>query len=404
MKRIGLLIFIAIHILLLFNVSPVTAAKTISINFEQVPLGSVLQVLTNKTGRKFITDTKLSAKKIVLHLKGVTPDEAVNALLDTYDLYYVRQKDTNIYVVKSKTEGRITTGSQIFYCSYAKARDLIAVLESKLTAGGYMNADDRTNALIVSDTADNIERISSLIDELDSPTPQVLLEARIIDIKISKTFDSGLNLSVTHDTNDDGIEVSKYTQPYNPSQSISGRITTNIINGDYDIDAIIESLITKTEGKVLTNPKLLVLNNQKATINIVDEIPYQQLTETGEGGKLTSTSFKTVGVKLAVKPLVNKDGTIILRITPEQSFTTGVSATNVPIINTSKVDTTLMLRDGETVVIGGLIRETDSDSEFKIPILGDIPILGYLFKKKDMEKARTELTIFVTAHIIEEYY
>ena len=134
---------------------------------------------------------------------------------------------------------------------------------------------------------------------------------------------------------------------------------------------------------------------------MVDEIPYQERTQSGEGGDMVSTSFKEVGIQLTVTPQITKDGTIILSISPTQSFLTGLSAGGVPIVNTSRINTSLMIRDGETAVIGGLIRESITHTEYKVPILGDIPILGHLFKKSDRQKIRTELSIFVTANILE---
>ncbi|MFH1416146.1 MAG: secretin N-terminal domain-containing protein [Elusimicrobiota bacterium] len=405
MRKIVLFVSVCLVFQMLWISCPVSAAENLlSIDFEQVPLGSVLRVLTSKTGRKFITDSELSSKRIVLHLNNVTPDEAVNALLDTYNLYYVRQADTNIYVIKSKESGKITTVSRIFYCSYATARNLTKVLTSMVTSGGKIDADDRTNAIIVTDMADVVEKIGKLIAELDTPTPQVLLEARIIDIKITDSLDSGVNFSLFHNKNGASEDTIKYNQALAPNQSVTSKVTMGILDGDYDIDAIIEAIVTKTDAKVLTNPKLLVLNNRTATITIVDEVPYQELTQTSEGGSMVSTEFKEVGVLLKVQPLINKDGTIILNIQPEQSFDTGVSVSAIPIINTSKVNTTFMLRDGETAVIGGLIRETNTVTEYKVPLLGDIPILGYLFKRVDISKTRKELTVFVTAHIIQEYY
>ena len=125
-------------------------------------------------------------------------------------------------------------------------------------------------------------------------------------------------------------------------------------------------------------------------------------TSTSTGDISGTTSFKQVGIKLKVRPQINRDGSIILKIAPEQSYRTGESMgpDNIPVIKTSKSETTLMLKSGETAAIGGLIREDEDETINKIPLLGDIPILGYLFKSKSKNKARYELTIFITAKII----
>ena len=427
MKRKLILISLVCFVIICgINVQVDAAEKdyTISVSFEQVPLGSVLRVLSGKTGRKFITDTSLANKRIVLHLKDVTPDEAVNALLDTYNLYYVRQADTNIYVIKSKEEGSITTVSKIFYCNYASAEDLVEVLEARLNPGGDLSPDSRTNSIIVTDMADNIDKIGLLIKELDSPTPQIVLEARIIDVKIDQNFQLGVGIENLYKTGNfwtdplaservkvidsysledtDLLPESLYTQNLNPNPGIAGRFNFNIIHKEYNINAIIEAIKENTNSKVISSPKLLCMNNQQAQIIIADEIPYQKLTQTAEG-TMVSTEFKAVGVTLQVKPLVNNDGTIVLEVVPEQSFNTGFTNDNIPIVNASRVETTLLLKDGETAVIGGLIREDSTASEYKIPILGDIPIVGYLFKRVTDENTRKELTIFITANIVKDY-
>lgn len=420
MKKILCLVIILVFEVVFFPapcVSQEDEDYTISIDFQHVPLGSVLRVLSSKTGRKLITGTNLAGKKIVLQLKDVTPDEAVNALLDTYDLYYIRQADTNIYVIRSKTVGKIKTVSKIFYCSHARAGDLAGVLSSKLTPGGNMQADKRTNCLIVTDMADNIDKIAEMIKELDSPTPQVMLETKIIDIKMDDDFKFGIQIDNLYNTEEywedplvkrregsvSGTDIMpkyEYTQPLGQGVGFGGIFSMAIIHKGFNIEGFIDAAMVNTDAEVISNPRLMVLNNQVAKITIADEIPYQLMTRT-EDEWIISTEFKQVGVLLTVRPLINKNRTIILEITPEQSFLTGYTPENIPIINTSKVETTFMIRDGETAIIGGLIREEQSVSEAKVPILGDIPIVGYLFKKVTKDKTRKELTIFVTANIID---
>lgn len=409
----------------------------ISVDFQGTTLYTVLNILSMKTGRKFVTDADLLNKKIVLSLKDVTPDEALNALLDTYDLYYVKQGDTNIYVIKSKSDVSPITVSKVIFCNYAKAQDLGQVLQARLSKGGKIASDERTNSVIITDLADSIDKMENLIRSLDVPTPQVLIEARIVDVNITNNLQLGTQIDNVFrmpkaysymqngaekfgvDSNgyiwndpasvlkgDDPVDsryVTNYTQLLSLAPSVGiGTFSTAVMAGDWNIIGNIFAGLEEKDAKILTNPKLIVLNNQEATIDIIEEVPYQadRTTSTDTGAVTATTSFKQVGLKLKVKPQINRDGTIVLQVEPEQSFRTGESIDGTPVINTSKAKTIMMLRSGETAVIGGLIRETETTTENKIPLLGDIPLLGYLFKTSIKNKGRYELTIFISAKII----
>ena len=133
--------------------------RLISLDFPDTPLSTVISVLSLKTGYKFITDSDLAKRRIVLSLKEVTPEEAINALLDTYNLYYVRQGETNIYVIKSKTNTVVTTVSKVFFLNFPTAKELEPVLKTKLSKNGTISSAEKSNAIIVNDTANNIDEI-----------------------------------------------------------------------------------------------------------------------------------------------------------------------------------------------------------------------------------------------------
>ncbi len=394
------------------------STNLISIDFQGTSLYTVLNVLSMKTGMKLISDTTLYQKKIMLSLQDVTAEEALNALLDTYDLYYVKQGDANIYVIKSKADGSHITVSRVVFCNYAKAADLEKILSTRLSKGGKIVSDERTNSLIITDLADSLDKMEGLIRSLDVPTQQVLLEAKIVDINLSHGTAIGTRWNETYrdglvnPTVDPSVMNNKNFVYDTPIGSVMGlgltksfaRVGVSILEGDdWSINATFEAGIEDKDAKVLSNPKLLVLNNQEASIDIVEEIPYLESKTTSPEGYTTGTmAFKDAGIKLKVKPQINRDGSIVLSISPEQSYRTGetIGEENTPVINTSKSTTTLMLRSGETAAIGGLIRETEDTTVNKVPLLGDIPILGYLFKSETKNKTRYELTIFITAKIV----
>lgn len=385
------------------------STNLISIDFQGTTLYTVLSVLSMKTGMKLISDTTLYNKKIMLSLQDVTPEEALNALLDTYNLYYVKQGDSNIYVIKSKDDGSHITVSRIMFCNYAKASELEKVLVTRLSKGGKIVSDDRTNSLIITDLADSLDKMEGLVRSLDIPTQQVLLEAKIVDINITNGLAIGNWFSAVRNNGNPGIDYYPYnggryhaqSDGFRLSNSFS-RIGISLLEGDWNFEDVFEAGITDKNAKVLSNPKLLVLNNREATIDIVEEVPYlESSTQSSSTGDITgTTAFKQVGIKLKVKPQINRDGSIILEVSPEQSYRTGEFLDNTPVVNTSKSTTTLMLKSGETAAIGGLIRENEDETINKVPLLGDIPLLGYLFKNRSKNKSRYELTIFITAKIV----
>lgn len=430
MKRLSALLMVAVMLLTQVGFAyelpneQKDQKKLISLDFPGTPLSTVLDVLSIKTSHKFLTDSELASKRIVFNLKDVTPEEALNALLDTYGLYYIRQADTNIYVIKSRSEAVVTTVSKVFFLNYSTSKELENVLRTNLTRGGSLSADERTNSLIVTDVADNLDKIESLIKALDIPTLQVLLEAKIVDVKIDNSLSYGADLTAYRTnkfwTSPLALQRSSLLTDYTVAETAimpetmyqqtlmpalgSGQFSASILSGDYNIEAAISALKSDSNARLLTNPRLLVMNNREATIDIIEQIPYSQSTESSlsAGVSKVTVAFKDVGIKLKVKPQINRDGSIVLGISPEQSFRTGESLDGVPVIYTSRSNTTFVIKSGETAVIGGLIKENDSTTENKIPLLGDIPLLGILFKKYSREKVRSELTIFITAKVIQQ--
>jgi len=250
------------------------STNLISIDFQGTSLYTVLNVLSMKTGMKLISDTTLYQKKIMLSLQDVTAEEALNALLDTYDLYYVKQGDANIYVIKSKADGSHITVSRVVFCNYAKASDLEKILATRLSKGGKIVSDERTNSLIITDLADSLDKMEGLIRSLDVPTQQVLLEAKIVDINLSHGTAIGTRWNETYrdglvnPTVDPSVMNNKNFVYDTPVGSVLGlgltksfaRVGVSILEGDdWSINATFEAGIEDKDAKVLSNPKLLVL-------------------------------------------------------------------------------------------------------------------------------------------------
>jgi len=176
-----------------------------------------------------------------------------------------------------------------------------------------------------------------------------------------------------------------------------------------DIDTVLRAQQNKTNAKLLANPRVLVLDNQKAVIKIVSEIPYIELTETSGGGSMGTTSFREIGVTLEVTPHLTRDEMIRLHLKPEFSVQTGtvdVGTTSAqypqPVVDRREADTTLLIKSGQTVVLGGLRKKDVTKQINKVPLLGDLPILGLLFRFEGEDTVTSELVVFVTPRIIEK--
>lgn len=405
-----------------FNIFAQT--KRYSFNFTKVPLSVILKVMAEQTGRKFITDEELGEKIVSLRLQDVSSDEALKALVVSYNLYYVKLEETGIYIIKDRRREPIIGVSKVIKCNYIRAEEFTDVLKPRLTPAGQIKADKMTNSLIINDISDVVAEIEDIVRQLDQPTRQALIEARIVEIKTEKGLKWGLGVSNAYDKNRfwispleqkraeviKGYEVSKdvlkpevnFQQLFGDLFGVGGLIKTSIIAGDVNIESFVEALASKGIANIMARPKLLVMNNQKAFIQIVEEVPYQRLTVSEQGNPMVSTEFKQVGVKLSVKPQINSDKSIVLEVAPEQNYRTGEALGGVPIIDTSKTETTFLLKSGETAVIGGLLREIESNSDYKIPFLGDIPIIGFLFKRTVRSKTKSDLTVFITATVVEK--
>jgi type IV pilus assembly protein PilQ len=192
-----------------------------------------------------------------------------------------------------------------------------------------------------------------------------------------------------------------------PANIVYGAFRLGKVASNYMFDAVITAAAKKGKAKVLSDPKIATLNNKEANINITTQIPYTttEITAATPPISTTKVTYLTTGIILKVTPTINSDGRISMKISPSVSQP---NATIVPVaggapgIDTRSADTNVIVRNGETIVIGGLIHDTQSEAVFKVPILGDIPLLGYLFKKKSVSRSRMELLIFVTPRVLED--
>jgi len=295
--------------------------------------------------------------------------------------------------------------TKIFDLTYAKAEDLAERINLILTPTvGSMRFDKRTNKISVTDIPDKIHEIAQMISAFDVKEQQVAIEAKIVQVILSDNFQMGVDWEAVVKSSHDLTFVGNF-DVLNAADK-AGRMSVGKLATD-NYTTMIEALQTFGRTENLSNPHIMVINNQEAKILVGSTEPYVTSTTTTPASGPTTTAetvnFIEVGVKLYVTPTIHKDGYVTLKIKPEvSSVTRNVITSNnntIPVVETSEAETTVLVKDGVTIVIGGLIKDEKINSDTKIPILGSIPLLGAAFRSKDHLTRKTELVIFLTPRI-----
>lgn len=417
------------------NMSP---AGTVSLDFRDADIKNVLKVLAYKSGLNMIAGPEVVGT-VSIQLTDVPWQKALEVILTTYGYSY-EQKGTIIMVTtienmkKRREEAKLLAAqepvsTETFILNFSKAEDVIKSLDKMKTPRGSLNFDARTNAVIASDVESNLALMKEVVKKLDTVTPQVLIEARIIETGLNNQEALGMNWptsvggSATFPVRTHTFPWSNKANTYTPAASFSvpkaigdatvdSTATYAMTYGTLSINALsatLDMLQSRTNTNVLSNPRIVTLDNQPAKINVGNKYPLPKYTYSDTQDKLIISGWEYIdyGLTFKVTPHINGKGVVTLDIEPEiidsassVQFDFGGSATAVPILTTEGAKTNVMIRDGETLVIAGLIRDKKTKVVKKVPLLGDIPLLGSLFKHKDDTVIKTELLIFLTPHII----
>jgi general secretion pathway protein D len=297
--------------------------------------------------------------------------------------------------------------SKVFELNYAKAEDVVKTITPLLTKDiGSLQFDARTNKVIINDIAPRIEEISSVVASLDKKDKEVLIDARIIQISLDDSYNMGINWDAVVKNTKDLKFVNNFSLPNTVSGPPVSTASIGTLNSE-SYGVVLNMIAKMGKTRILSNPHIAVVNNQEAKILIGTNQPYATSTTTtpGSGASTTaeSVNFIEVGVKLRVTPTIHDDGFITMKIHPEVSSVTDTYESNnttVPIVETSEVDTTVRVKNGVTIIIGGLIKDETSHIKDKIPVLGDVPMLGKLFRREQRNIRKTETVVFLTPHIM----
>jgi len=373
-----------------------------------------------------LTDAKVQiASEILNQLKStvgrIIIDESTNSMIiiDTSEALASMQKAIKMIDVPMET--------RVFPLKYAKAEDIEAQLSELVTPNvGVIKVDNRTNKVVVTDIAAKLDHITEMVYAFDEKPIQVLIEAKIIEVVLEDEYVLGIDWNVVMDrTNTESYSFGnnslggrRITRKKGP---LAGTEATNLpmftINsaGD-DFNAIISALEAMGKTNTLSNPRVTVLNNEEASIEVATKQPF--VSQTVVQGDSTSTTadnveFVDVGVTLTVVPTITKDQYILMEVNPEVS-TAGTpltltstdsngqqfTRTVVPVVTSQEVETKVIIQSGTTLVLGGLIQDSQSVVQKKVPFLGDIPWLGSAFRNKSDDFKKTELVVFITPYIL----
>jgi type IV pilus assembly protein PilQ len=422
--------------------------ERLSLNFQNIEVRAVLQLIADFTGLNLVASDSVRGN-VTLRLKNVPWDQALDIILKARGLG-MRQAGNVMMVApqeeiaareklelesQQQVEDLAPLRTEYVQINYAKAGDLAALIRTEqnnlLSQRGNVSIDERTNTLIIQDVASSLESIRAMIAKLDIAVRQVLIESRIVNADESFTRDLGVQFGFAKRTGSGADDVPSANTAAVVGGTLPGGVTppedsdptgfavggaeglmvnlpvagaTSTLGlavgkiGTYLLQLELSALLAEGRGEEIASPKVITANQREAVIESGVDIPYQQATSSGA----TSVSFKKAVLALRVTPQITPDNRVLLDLAVNQDTRGAPDVLGVPPINTRSVTTQVLVNDGETVVLGGIYNQTDRKSSDRVPFFGDLPYLGWLFKKERIERQRTELLIFVTPKILKE--
>ncbi|VXA86114.1 putative outer membrane protein (ComQ) [Acinetobacter sp. 8I-beige] len=405
--------------------------KKISLDFQDIEVRRVLQLLADFTGINMVASDTVQGN-ITLRLKDVPWDQALDIIMKTKNLD--KRRNGNVIwiapvaeLIKSEEDEAKAIAQNIklapiqtdyIQLSYAKVEDIEKLMtqskgsnnsngvgndnnDSLLSARGSVTSDKRTNTLILNDTSQNIDKIRRMIDLLDVAVKQVMVEARIVTAQTDFSRELGIRWSAQKLGNSPvwgGDFQPSFDLGVDLATGTAGTFNFGLLKiSDYMLNLELTALQADGHGEVLSAPKVLTGDKQKAYILRGDQIPYQ--TWSAETG--TTTSFVDANLKLEVTPSITPDGRVQMSLKIEKD-TVGALTSAGYLINTNELETNVLVDDGETVVLGGIFDDIKQNQYEKVPFFGDLPVVGALFKNNTKSSAQTELLIFVTPRIVND--
>jgi type II secretory pathway component GspD/PulD (secretin) len=296
---------------------------------------------------------------------------------------------------------------------FLDAKSVKSVMDRMVSEYGTVAINEKNNSIVLCDTPENLAKVMAEVKKADQTPQQIMIEVVILDVALRDDTEVGVNWDLLSSNLYDVTYRQNLTSDRlgsTPSDTDTlGRATAfNTVGAGGDLSLIsgtirhvLHAIQQKREVEILASPSTLVVSGKEATIKAVEEIPYEEVMDTAQGGAaaLTTTQFKEVGVTLQVSAVVTDGNNIFLTVDAEQNARTGESAKGVPVVDTRHATTALLLRDGQTIVIGGLRRVEKTKEINQVPILGDLPLIGLLFRSTTVVSNRSELVVLLSPHI-----
>jgi type II secretory pathway component GspD/PulD (secretin) len=358
------------------------------VDFEDAEVMGVVQTLAHSAGFDVILagdQGSAQSKKTTIHLKDVTAEEAIGAVLRTSGFCY--EKQGRVFMVSALPQDLSQTGYkpelETFNLKYLAAGKAAEIL-SKLMPSVLFQTGSRANALLMRGKRSEIEEASALIASIDKLTPQILIESQVMELAQSDSMRLGISY---------GNGIYKFITDKTSRKTAPADNLTTTLN----------ALAADGRARVIANPRIATLDNQEALINIGSRIPYAVPVTSGGSTTQWTVDYIDAGVKLKIIPQLGAEGYITTFIQPEISAISEwrtTAAGDFPVISTRNAAATVRVKDGETIVIGGLLSDCERENISRVPILGYVPLVGLLFQDRSVEKTKTEIVFLITPHVI----
>lgn len=420
--------------------------RTISLNFQDIPVRTVLQIIADYNEFNLITSDTVTGN-ITLRLDGVPWDQALDIILKVKGLD--KRMQGNILMVapsdelaareaknlqaQQQVEELAPLYSEYVQINYAKAGEFAELIKNEdtsiLSSRGSVSVDERTNTLLIRDTAKSIEDIKRMVNILDIPVRQVVIEARMVTVKDNINEELGIRWGITDTDGEsaisgslEGVGQANGTRALTSSDRGIGRVpqlsdglnvnlpvaspagsiafqVARLADGTI-LDLELSAMEKENKGEIIASPRITTANQKEAYIEQGVEIPYQEAASSGA----TATQFKKAVLSLTVTPHITPDNKIILDLVVTQDTVSDVQSGSAPAIDTQRIGTQVLVNNGETIVLGGIYQQSIINTISKVPVLGDIPYFGWLFRNSSQFNEKKELLIFVTPRVVTEHF